>query len=32
MLSLDPGWAPAGPDFGLKALVAYALGQGTALH
>jgi len=33
MLSLDPGWAPVpGPDFRLKDLVAYALGQGKALH
>lgn len=33
MLSLDPHWAPVtGPDFKLKDLVAYALGQGKALH
>jgi hypothetical protein len=33
MLSLDPNWAPVtGPDFALKDLVAYALGQGDPLH
>ena len=33
LLSLDPLWAPVtGPDFALKHLVAYALGQGPALH
>lgn len=33
MLSLDPTWAPVtGTDFRLKNLVAYALGQGSALH
>lgn len=33
VLSLDPHWAPVtGPDFALKDLVAYALGQGDPLH
>ncbi|WP_426611070.1 peroxidase family protein [Bradyrhizobium sp. McL0616] len=33
LLSLDPNWAPVtGPDFELKDLVAYALGQGGPLH
>jgi hypothetical protein len=33
MLSLDPHWAlVTGPDFKLKDLVAYALGQGKPLH
>ncbi len=33
MLSLDPNWAPVtGPNFALKDLVAYALGQGAPLH
>ncbi len=33
VLSLDPNWAPVtGPDFQLKDLVAYALGQGAPLH
>jgi hypothetical protein len=33
VLSLDPHWAPiTGPNFKLKHLVSYALGQGAALH
>jgi hypothetical protein len=33
VLSLDPGWAPVtGPNFKLKDLVSYALGQGPPLH
>jgi hypothetical protein len=33
MLSLDPHWAPVtGPNFKLKDLVSYALGQGPPLH
>lgn len=33
MLSFDPNWAPVtGPDFKLKYLVTYALGQGAPLH
>jgi hypothetical protein len=33
VLSLDPNWAPVtGPDFKLKDLVTYALGQGAPLH
>jgi hypothetical protein len=33
VLSLDPHWAPVtGPNFKLKNLVSYALGQGPALH
>lgn len=33
VLSLDPHWAPVtGPEFALKDLVAYALGQGDPLH
>jgi hypothetical protein len=33
MLSLDPLWEPAtGPDFKLKDIIAYSLGQGKALH
>lgn len=33
VLSLDPNWAPVtGPDFRLKDLVTYALGQGAPLH
>jgi len=33
MLSLDPLWAPVtGPSFKLKDFVAYALGEGPALH
>ena len=33
VLSLDPHWAPVtGPNFKLKDLVSYALGQGPPLH
>ena len=33
VLSLDPNWAPVtGPDFRLKDLVTYALGNGAPLH
>lgn len=33
VLSLDPNWAPVtGPDFKLRDLVTYALGQGAPLH